>query len=500
MVPPVVAQETTSTGLLRVVRDVLFYGLGNVAGRALALLVLPLLTLVLTPADFGRLAVLTLLSVIGRATLGLGLQGAAGIVLQEQPSRRDMGAAISTSVVLSVLQAAVLIGVAWLAGDRIAELLGLSGDGLLVQLTAVSLGTQLVGEVLCVGLQHTDRARPYAASVFVSAVVGTATGLGLVYIMRLGLIGWVWGQLVQSLALLALAVPISARSLTRPRLSLVRPLVSHGVPLMPGNLLTLGVQYSGHGVLFLTHSVELLGIYNLGYSLGMAMSMLTSAFSTAWQPYFLSFLKRGKEEGQVPFQWIGIGYAFGFGLVALAFFAVARPLVLLLTNPAFAEAYKFVGIVAAAQWCAGLWWVLSPGMFLSKETWLLPIIQAISLLCALAFGFTGALCFGPNLAPLSFIAGSVSLVLLQLCVNFWRRYPVPVFDGRRIASMVLLVLGFGFLQRVIDSQLSPFLGAVASAGELVSFVAIGWRLLAPTERDACHRVLLRVLPRRREGA
>jgi O-antigen/teichoic acid export membrane protein len=62
-----------------------------------------------------------------------------------------------------------------------------------------------------------------------------------------------------------------------------------------------------------------LGVYSIGYSFGMVIIIATSAFGTAWPPFFLSYTKRTDEASRV-FGRVLTYYFIVLGSLAILFF------------------------------------------------------------------------------------------------------------------------------------------------------------------------------------
>ena len=72
-----------------------------------------------------------------------------------------------------------------------------------------------------------------------------------------------------------------------------KDLLSFGLPMIPHLLGFMIINYSDRifiGSLISTHEV---GIYHIGYTIGMSISLLTIIFSKAWLPFFFKYLKEG---------------------------------------------------------------------------------------------------------------------------------------------------------------------------------------------------------------
>ena len=107
------------------------------------------------------------------------------------------------------------------------------------------------------------------------------------------------------------------------------------------------------------------------------MSVPVDALTVAWVPYFMSFIDR-REEAEVLFGRIVTFYVIGFGTLSLMFYIFARPVVMLMTQPAFHNAYQAIGLSATAYFFSGLYSLLLPAMYFAKEVKYQTLIQAVA--------------------------------------------------------------------------------------------------------------------------
>ena len=90
------------------------------------------------------------------------------------------------------------------------------------------------------------------------------------------------------------------------------------------------------------------GIYSIGFNLGMALSILTSGIATAWFPFFMDYINKENEAIKV-FPKVVKYYIYIVGIICIAFFIFAKPIVYILTAQPYHEAWLVVGFIAAAN-------------------------------------------------------------------------------------------------------------------------------------------------------
>lgn len=471
--------------LLQLAKTTAIYGLGQAASRVLTLLALPLLTAYLSPEQFGTIAVLTVMGIVARALFGLGVGASTGIVHFEQEDAAHRDATIWAALAIVGASALVLALGALALGQPLAEaLFGESAWGTLVMLQLAIVAAQLAGEPLLLKLQFDRRAARFVAVSLGSSVLAIVCILALVVGAGLGVRGWLLGSLIGALAALVLGLvvarPAAPFSLDRAR---VRQLLRLGAPLMPSALFVLVILNAAPYALSRLADLSETGIFAVGYQLGMGMTLATTAFSTAWYPFFQSYATKA-DEGSAVFPRLVTAYLLVFGLLTVAFFVFAKPVVHLLTDPAFHGAYRIVGPIAAAQVLAGLWAMLLPGMYFAQETRWVPVVQGAAACAAVVAHLLLIPLLGAEGAALAVAAGVGGLVLLQLALNAARRYGVAMIEPGRVAVVATMIAFVCILQRMADEALSGWPQAAASAALVLLSLSAAWLTLKRQEKQA----------------
>ena len=467
----------------------LVYGFGQAAGRLLLFLTLPIFTAYLAPDEFGLVALLAVLGFFARAAFGLGIGVSLGLVYFESGDPGRRAAAIWTAVAaLSASGGFALLLSAAFAGPLAAAALGDPTLGGLVVAQAALVAAQLAAEPLLLRLQYERRPFAYVAATFGGALVGVGAAFLFVAVLGRGVSGWIEGFLLGALSTLALA---AVRALRDPGLrhgrfdpALVRPLLRHGLPMVPSFGFLFLLQNSGAWFLKELNGLGSAGLYHVGWSIGMAMGVATAAFSAAWHPFFNAFAPRPQDGAAAFAKALGL-YVFLFGGLCLAFFALARPVVALAAAPAYGEAFRVVGPVALAQFLIGLWSVLLPGMYFAREVHWVPLAQGLAAAAAVGLSLALARLWGMDGVALAMAAGAGVMVAAQLAVNRARGYAASRLDWRRPGALLALLAASAAAQRALDAQLGMAAAAVAGLGLLALYLAVGLGLgLAPSPAAA----------------
>ena len=477
--------------LARMAKRTLIYGAGSGTNRLLALISLPIFTRYLSPDEFGFIAVLAIFTMICRPIFGLGLGVATGIVYFERETSAARSSVIMTVVALTALSGGILVASTAAAAKPLSTALFERSDlGQLVVLQAVALALQLLAEPLMLRLQFENRAGRYALASFGGASLGLAAALILVVLFEHGVRGWIEGQVILGVSTIVLAALADRRGLlARLDVTCSRQLLVLGAPLIPSFAFLYCMLYASHYLIRVFHGLGPLGVYSIGFNVGMGMAIATGAFSNAWYPFFQSYATR-QEEGARVFPPFSLAYWLSFGLLCVLAFSLARPVLVLLTTPAFHDSYRVLGPIALAQFLIGAWVFLLPGLYFAKETYLVPLVQAGAAAVSVAYGVIFIPRFGIEGAAHAIVAGAAALLVFQYLVNSWRRYLHIAYDWQRLGLLAVLAASAMAAQRVLDET---FTLGPAMAGSVViaaAYICLAWRVLSAGERNSIGRWLM----------
>jgi O-antigen/teichoic acid export membrane protein len=482
----------------RLIGATMVYGLGEALNRFANLLLLPLFTAYLSPADYGIIALLAFIPFLARAVFTLGLDVAVGIAYFERPDDAHRSAVIWTAIAVLVASVAVLLLTALPGAGAISRIVLRAGEHAgLVPLAVLTGAASILVQPFMQRLQFQGRARLYV----LLSVASTLSGIGLAVLLVVGsgrgVRGWVEADLAAkalTLALFALPVIVAGR----PRFDRVvaRHLLRLGLPMVPSFAFAFVLQQGSKYILQLISGFAALGVYNVGFNLGMAaLGMPVAAFQRAWMPHFMSYIDR-REDARTAFGRVMTWYVFGFGTLSLLAFIVARPVVMLMTQPEFHGAYQSLGLAAAAQFIFGAFLVLLPGAYFARDVRALALTQAGAALVAIVASGLLILRLGILGAGLGLVVGAAAQALLQLSRNRRRAYLDVAYDGPALARFALLYLIVGSAMLVPrDFPLTTELAL--SAGTALVVVPAAFLLLGREERGRARDLASRL--RRRLG-
>jgi O-antigen/teichoic acid export membrane protein len=468
--------------LRRLAASSLIYGVGGVLQRFMALLLLPFFTRVLSTQDYGVLALLGLLSIALTGLFNLGTGNSVGILYYQEEDRNKRPTIIWSNALLLLCNSLFWIAVLFLFADWVSELVFESREyANLLRLSLVGLALTTVADPFLAYLRMEEQARQYVTLTLLSAVVTGAISAWLVLGLGLGAWGMVLAAVLTQGLMLLLALWVIARHLPLGiDRKLLKPLLRIGFPSVFGLFAFLLIDYADRQMLQRMAGLDQLGVYAVGYSCGMVMLFFVGAFSTAWPPFFMSFVNR-REDARQLFGKVLKYYVLGFGVLLMLFFAMARPVTETLLGPAFQNAHVVVGMVAAAYMLKGCYLIFLPGLYFEQKSYIQAGIEWVAAFLNIGLNFLWIPLFGITGAAGATLASYLSLVILSWLSA--KRYLTVDYDWNKIllgtACLTLACLGLYQVSK-IDSLVLMLL--YASAISIAALVLIYVVVLREFER------------------
>lgn len=272
------------------------YAAANIASAGVPFLLLPLLTRVLGPVEYGHVVSFTLLVTLCLTVAGLNAHAALGVVWFQRPHAEIpafTGTALAIVIVSTLLVAPLVAGAIWLFPQLGGGLSAAWGA-----MAALTAGCNVLLQCRLVLWQSQKRPLPSACLQVVASVLNV--GLSLVAVLVFGWggdgrIAGIAGAAILS-ALIALGLFFASHEVRwAPAREQLRTLIAFGLPLILHTLAGVLLGSADRLAVSIQLDAYALGIYGAGAQLGMVMSILADAFVKAYSPWIYGKLTSAHE-------------------------------------------------------------------------------------------------------------------------------------------------------------------------------------------------------------
>lgn len=474
-------RDTVFTEIRTAVRHATIYGVGSIAMKAIGFLMLPFYTHYLSVRDYGLLEILDL----SMSLLGMVLHmGIAPALLRSYAAAKTLSEKRTTvsTAFLFVLGTGlfILAGGLFVVKPLSAWLLGPSVTSSYLLLSFVSFILTYIGAMPRAYLRAKE-----ASGTFTLIETGGLCGMLVlnvyfIAVLKLGPVGILLSALVvNALCTIALSIWTAATVGLSFSQQHLRHMVAFGLPLIFSNVALFALNFSDRFFLQRLFSLDVVGIYAVGYKLAFMMNyLLVQPFFTMWQARMYEIYKL-PEHPRV-FGQIFVLYSLCLTYAALALALFSRDIISVMADRKFAGSADIVPIVSLAYVWYGLGYYLQLGMFLTNKTKAIGGVSAVAAVLNLGLNYVLIGRYGMIGAAwatlLSFLAIAVGSYWFSL-----RTLPLQ-FGLRRVTASIALAgaLYFGCVQ--VAGNLGILTLALKGATLLV-FPVLVWklRILSPGE-------------------
>jgi O-antigen/teichoic acid export membrane protein len=443
------------------VRNTLYYLL-PVSSSLLTLISIPIFTRILTPADYG---VLALAMIYASILNGIANFGMTTVFERNYFQYRDNSIGLSqlfySSILFVVFNFLTLVFITYIFRVDISEFLtGSNSNGLLIITAFAShFFADTANNFYFTYFKNSEKAKTHTKFRLFSNIVAWTLSLFLVAVARVGVIGIVMGQLVTGLSLFlyfalyyhkTIPFALSRRILLEA--------IKIGYPLTPRVFIGFFSTQLDKYMISILNSVSNVGVYHIGKKI----SELTFTFMTALQNVFnphvykLMFDEHSKKhkligEYLTPFLYVSIFVAFSIAIFA-------EELLVLLTPESYHGASPIISILSIYYGTMFFGKITGTQLIYSKKTHITSLLALLGVIINMVFvipltmkyGAIGA-AFGMMLAGILIGAGSLFIAQSYFKIDYeWKKiFPIMiVFIVCSISLVFLKLYGYPYIWTV----------------------------------------------------
>ncbi len=466
--------------LQRLSSDSLVYGVGAVLGRAVNLLLVPVLARVLLKQQFGVADLVLSYTQSVLLVLVFGMDGALARFFYDQPDRDARIRMASSSFVFRLITGGTVALLLALTAEPLAErLLGGAVYAKYLRLGALTLPFTLfclfANDVLRVTFQPW---KFVSLNITQTVAVGGVT-LYLVLHEHLGVAGVLYGKLLGDAATALLGLLLCRHSLQlRFSRTLLTRMLRYGLPLVPVSFAYGIIGSVDRYFLQRTGSLDQVGAYAVAMKFFTVVTMGISAFQLAFGPF--AFARARDPDAPRLFARVFALYITIASLGALLAGLAAPAVVELLAGRSYADAARPAMWLAFAAVAQGAYYVAALGITLSLRTPLLSwTAVGAALVAIIANGVITPRYGAEGAAFATFLAYTASAVMAYVISQ--RVWPMP-YRGAKFAALFVGAVVLGAI--VVRVAPAGGAGLALRLAAAAVFAVVAWRFEVWKDRGA----------------
>lgn len=326
----------------------LFYAIANSIEAVVPLLLAPILTRILSPAEYGIWVLFITYATFLRPIVGLTTQDAIRMRFYDL-DQKQLDQFTHTALFVMVMMAIGVSGLTFIFRDILAELAKFPADWLVTIVVAA-----LLFEVFYTALalhQFHNRRKAFLMTQVVQAVLS----IGLISAFLLG--GWDWrGVILGRILGMSIAILLSLWALgyrpsffiRLPQRSFYRDIMKFGVVYWPSGMVIMAVAMTDKVVAAHYLGVAASAMYGVAALFASAFWVVNHSFVLAWTPWLFRKLKAKPKDGLREVVSVSLLYFLLASIAAFCFYLVSLFVAPILLGEAFHSAIPLLQYIMVA--------------------------------------------------------------------------------------------------------------------------------------------------------
>jgi O-antigen/teichoic acid export membrane protein len=405
-------------------KDLFFYTIANIISAAIPFLILPVMTRFLTPSEYGFISVFSVIVTILTTFIGANMYGSISRFYFDK-NKEQMGVFISSIMVFLSLSGLFFSLLIFIFGDLLSSLLFVPKVFFWYAL-ALAI-TNFVIRIKLTLWEVEKKSFIYGIFVILMSLTNTFGSITFVVFLNSSSFGVIYSQLFTGLLffLISIYILLNNRWLVR-KFSFhdLKGALAFGLPLIPHILSATVISMSDRFFIASMVSIDEVGIYNVGYQIGMIINVLVVSFGQSYVPWLYGNLI--KRDANVDKKIVNISYLSFISIFTLALILsiISNLFLEFYVGETFSTSTIYVFWIASGYAFHGMYTIVAGYIFYVKKTKILGFLMPILALMNIGLNLLMIPIFGPIGA-----AYSTTLIYFMEFLIVWivagKIYPMP---------------------------------------------------------------------------
>jgi O-antigen/teichoic acid export membrane protein len=453
-------------------KDALIYGFGGIVAKSISFFLLPIYTRIFSPAEYGTIEMLVVISGLLSALLTMGMDSAQSYFFFKQ---QKLGKTEQAKIVTAVLQWKLVWGAfVVILATLFSPLLNtwFFNSVLNWHYFAIAFAGALFAQVMQQSAEVFRllyRPWPYVILIFLQSLVSALLIIILVLFFRQSVFGYLLGTTIASLVVAIVGwVALRDYIVLNIKFSYQWPkLLRFGAPLVPAGIAMYAMTTTDRWFLQFYHGQEVLGYYAVGAKLAMLFGFAIETFRKAWWPIAMESIHN--PDGPETFRTIARLF-MGFGVASIVYLTFLSPWVMrLMAAEIYYSAYKVVGVLAWSLLFYGFYMIAVAGLWKSEKTKYVPLCTGVAAVLNIPLNYLLVPTYGVIGAALATSAVYLIWVVIVLVISeklWYVGYPFFLF----FLQTLIGVVGVGWILYAHEQQYPVLLIAITS--HIICFILL----------------------------
>lgn len=444
------------------IKSFLVYGIGDAFSKLVPFLLLPFFTEVLVPSEYGILEIINtiilILAVLGRVQLDTSLQR----FFYEEKNQSKLVSTIFWAITLFSL---VLGAIAFLFSYQLSILIFENPDySLLIKMAAIVVFLMNVNSYFSIVCRYLNMPIYFTVITFSGVFLNGLLSLYLVYYLKIGLIGILYGQILGFGTTACLFMILCRKYI---RFTFYKDIFNRSLkfafPSFPAAILAVFNMHINKFVILYFLTYASIGVYSIALNIGSGVNIIVGAFSLVWYPFM--YKNYDNTQGKKLIYDIYYLACFLIMIVIIIISCFVEDLLpFLIKNTAYHDSFYLVAAMSLCFFYRIIKYILDSSILIQKKTIYITYQYLATLFINILFLFV----LINKLELLGVVIALILATITSLVISFIYMKKIKIFSfkasvlGYTLLSAVIVVFinllyDFDFLYRLLFVLMSIFI-------------------------------------------
>lgn len=362
----------------RLISHSMIYSLTWISGSAASILLLPIYTRYLAPADYGILEMLGYSNDILRIIMIAGLQTGLSRFYHGEDNEIQKKIVVVTGIAYVAFSGITGCAIGWSFNSRLSELI--LGDNLYSYYINLSLGILLLDLIITITMTYFVVAKKPVFFIIYSItrlLLSIGANLYFIVVLKLGALGMLYGNLfsfiICGIILTSHTLYINGIQIDT---GLLKKMMWFGAPMIPAMLCATVMHNADRFLIRQFGSLASVGIYSLGYKFPyMLNALVLESFNRVWTGSTMYELA-GEADSKYQYARVARYFMLFYVFAQFSLSVSAIVIVKIFAAPDYFSAHQVIPLVSLGLCFHAFYTFFNLGAFLNDKTWLLNLSYA----------------------------------------------------------------------------------------------------------------------------
>jgi len=439
--------------LKSVVKGASIYSVGQIFIRAGAFLLLPLYTRFLSPSDYGMIGFLMMINQILSVILLFGFHAAQSRYLyQFKNNTTEIGIYLFSINSFLIVVSGISCVLLTFSGEKIFLLLKIQNipfnkfGPLIIWTVFFNIMNQMV-------ISYAMANKNYRKCITMEIILFCITNVLIIFfvaVQREYSIGYIKALLLSNILFFILFYPLYIKKFKFIfKLQFLNNTIIYGIPIVFHTLASTIHTSIDRGILESKVTIDSLGIYTIGYQIGMIMTVIITSINKSWQPNYFDLMSDSLENHTIEIHNIFNPWLAIISIICCIGMLFSREILYIMTPFNYHEAAFIVPFIIYGYFLEGFYFFFSSPLLFYNKTISFPVITTICATLNILLNIVFIPLWGIYGAA---IATIISLGMQSILAYFIGiKYHNPHYNIIKILLTLFLtgIIGFSFVWRDI---------------------------------------------------